>query len=422
MSHHFIAGDDGCTMLVYGTRKPNDMCFYPRSNKISWRGLGVIARVEPLEYWDGEPRTSYVRAWSSRSSKAPRRSRRSPRCAGAAAFVFPSSDIYGGLGSSFDFGHYGVLLNDNVKSEWRRSLIQEREDVVALDSAIILNPQVWVASGHVDGVLRPARRLPDLQAPLPCRQARATRTAAGGRRSGPASSRECDLTEPRQFNLMFETHVGPLADDASRAYLRPETAQGIFVNFKNVTSSMRVKPPFGIAQIGKSFRNEITPGNFLFRLREFEQMEMEFFVHPAEAAEWHAYWIEQRLQLASARSGCASRTCAFANTKARSCRTTRPRRATSSTSTRSAGRSSRASRTAATTTCGSTSRHSGTKLEWIGHDERYVPHVIEPAISVDRSCSRSSATHTTRRWSPTGRAPCCGSTRALLRSRPRCCR
>src|SRR5690349_19398078 len=210
------------------------------------------------------------------------------------AFVFPSSDIYGGLGSSYDYGHYGVLLKQNVKAEWQRSMVREREDVVLLDSAIILNPQVWVASGHLAGFSDPLvdRRTCKLRV----RSGNLEQANCGQRPSeGPGEPPDCDLTEARQFNLMFETSIGPVRDEGSAAYLRPETAQGIFVNFKNVTSSMRVKPPFGIAQIGKSFRNEITPGNFLFRMREFEQMEMEFFVPPAEAAEWHAYWIEQRL-------------------------------------------------------------------------------------------------------------------------------
>jgi glycyl-tRNA synthetase len=194
-------------------------------------------------------------------------------------FVFPTSDIYGGLGSSFDFGHYGVLLNDNVKGEWRRSMIQESDDVVALDSAIILSPEVWVASGHVATFSDP---LVDCRTCKLRFRADQLELASCGKRPSkhPGETPDCDLTEPRAFNLMFETHVGALRDAASVAYLRPETAQGIFVNFKNVTSSMRVKPPFGIAQIGKSFRNEITPGNFLFRVREFEQMEMEFFVPP----------------------------------------------------------------------------------------------------------------------------------------------
>ncbi len=299
------------------------------------------------------------------------------------AFVFPSSDIYGGLGSSFDFGHYGVLLNDNVKAEWRRSMIQERDDVVGLDSAIILNPQVWVASGHVVNFADP---LVDCRTcKLRFRADKLADSACGKRPSKrPGETTDCDLTEPRQFNLMFETHVGPLRDSASSAFLRPETAQGIFVNFKNVTSSMRVKPPFGIAQIGKSFRNEITPGNFLFRLREFEQMEMEFFVPPADADEWHRYWIEQRLNW---HLGLGLRP--------------------SHVRVRAHGPEERSHYSSATSDIeylypigwqeleGVANRgdydlrqhaeHSGTKLEWVGQEERYVPHVIEPAISVVRS-------------------------------------
>ena len=202
--------------------------------------------------------------------------------AAAAASSTRRSDIYGGLGSSFDYGHYGVLLKQNVKAEWQRSMVQEREDIVLLDSAIILHPQVWVASGHVGGFSDP---LVDCRTCKLRFRADHLDSSACGRRPSkhPGETPDCDLTEARQFNLMFETSIGPVRDEGSLAYLRPETAQGIFVNFKNVTSSLRVKPPFGIAQIGKSFRNEITPGNFLFRTREFEQMEMEFFVPPAEA-------------------------------------------------------------------------------------------------------------------------------------------
>jgi glycyl-tRNA synthetase len=209
------------------------------------------------------------------------------------AFVFPSSDIYGGLGSSYDYAHYGVLLKQNVKGEWQRSMIQERDDMVALDSSIILNPEVWVASGHVGGFSDP---LVDCRTCKLRFRADDLEHAQCGKRPSkhPGEDAQCNLTEARQFNLMFETTIGPVQDAGSKAYLRPETAQGIFINFKNVTSSMRVKPPFGIAQIGKSFRNEITPGNFIFRLREFEQMEMEFFVRPADAAEWHEYWIAAR--------------------------------------------------------------------------------------------------------------------------------
>src|SRR3954451_12169438 len=209
------------------------------------------------------------------------------------AFVFPSSDIYGGLGSSFDYGHYGVLLKQNVKAEWQRSMVQEREDIVLLDSAIILHPKVWEASGHLAGFSDP---LIDCRTCKKRYRADHIATEQCGKRPSkpPGGTEDCDLTEARNFNLMFETSIGPVKDDGSAAYLRPETAQGIFINFKNVTSSLRVKPPFGIAQIGKSFRNEITPGNFLFRMREFEQMEMEFFVPPAEAEQWYRFWIDER--------------------------------------------------------------------------------------------------------------------------------
>ncbi len=208
-------------------------------------------------------------------------------------FIFPSSEIYGGLGSTYDFGHYGVLLKTNVKNEWWRSLLQQRDDVVALDSAILQHPRVWEASGHVGGFSDPlvdckscgqrfrADDLDQLACPKkPSKQ--------------PGEGPDCDLTEARAFNLMFETTVGPVKDSGSVAYLRPETAQGIFINFKNVLQFSRKKPPFGIAQVGKSFRNEITPGNFIFRTREFEQMEMEFFVPPAEAGKWFEYWASER--------------------------------------------------------------------------------------------------------------------------------
>ncbi len=209
-------------------------------------------------------------------------------------FIFPSSEIYGGVGSTYDFGHYGVLLKGNVKGEWWRAMIQDRDDVVALDSAILQHPRVWEASGHLAGFTDPlvdcrscgqrfrADQLSELQCPKkPSKH--------------PGEFSECDLTEARDFNLMFETTIGPVKESGAVAYLRPETAQGIFINFKNVLQFSRKKPPFGIAQVGKSFRNEITPGNFIFRTREFEQMEMEFFVPPDEAPRWHDYWLKQRL-------------------------------------------------------------------------------------------------------------------------------
>ena len=212
-------------------------------------------------------------------------------------FVFPSSEIYGGLGSTYDYGHYGVLLKNNVKAEWWRAMLQDRDDIVALDSAILQHPRVWEASGHLEGFTDPL-----VQCLGKCKKRwredhlREAVEAEGGDAEAELRCPECggELSEPRQFNLMFETHVGPVAEEGSAVYLRPETAQGIFINFKNVIGFARKKPPFGIAQIGKSFRNEITPGNFIFRTREFEQMEMEFFVPPAEADEWHRTWIEER--------------------------------------------------------------------------------------------------------------------------------
>jgi glycyl-tRNA synthetase len=208
-------------------------------------------------------------------------------------FVFPASEIYGGLASTYDYGHYGVLLKQNVKDEWWRAMLHGPERIVALDSAIIQHPRVWEASGHLAGFTDPM---------VDCRtcklrfRADKLEDAACGRKPSkhPGEFSECDLTEPRRFNLMFKTHMGPVEDEGAVVYLRPETAQGIFINFKNVLQFARVKPPFGIAQIGKSFRNEITPGNFIFRTREFEQMEMEFFVPPDETDRWYRTWIDRR--------------------------------------------------------------------------------------------------------------------------------
>jgi glycyl-tRNA synthetase len=263
-------------------------------------------------------------------------------------FVFQSSEIYGGISSSYDYGHYGVLLKNNVKGQWWRSMLQERDDVVALDSAIIQHPRTWEASGHLAGFTDP---LVDCRTCKLRFRADQLDIAVCGRRPSkhPGEDAQCDLTPARDFNLMFETTVGPVKEQGDTVYLRPETAQGIFLNFRNYLQFSRKKPPFGIAQIGKSFRNEITPGNFIFRTREFEQMEMEFFVPPAEAPAWFAHWLEQRhnwyLDL-----GIRADHLRLRAHDADELSPTRAAHRMSSTYSRSAGRSSKGSPTAATST------------------------------------------------------------------------
>src|SRR5438067_3857155 len=204
-------------------------------------------------------------------------------------FVFPSSEIYGGFASTWDYGPLGIELKRHIREIWWRYMVTARENVVGLESAVLMHPRVWEASGHIAGFSDP---LVDCRV---CkRRFRADQIPPKEERQCPKGM-ECDLTEARQFNLMFKTFVGPVEDDAAVAFLRQETAQGMFVNFLNVQQASRVKPPFGIAQIGKSFRNELTPGNFIFRTREFEQMEMEFFVKEGTDEEWHDTWIETRL-------------------------------------------------------------------------------------------------------------------------------
>ena len=203
-------------------------------------------------------------------------------------FVFPSAEIYGGFRSTYDYGPIGVLLLRNVKAAWWRSMVQLRTDVVGLDAAVLSPPAVWEASGHLSNFTDP---LVDCKV---CKQ-RFRLDHLEDTSTCPSCGSKDSFTDARQFNLMFKTHAGPVEEDAAVAYLRPETAQGIFTNFANVLATSRKRPPFGIAQIGKSFRNEITPGNFVFRTREFEQMEMEFFVPPAEAPQWYEYWCGQRM-------------------------------------------------------------------------------------------------------------------------------
>lgn len=200
-------------------------------------------------------------------------------------FIFQSSEIYGGLNSCYDYGPLGVLLKNNVKQAWWRSVVQQRDDMAGLDSSILMHPQIWVASGHVSSFSDPM---------VDCKKCK--RRYRADHVETP-NCPECggELTEARQFNLMFKTFMGPVEDAANTVYLRPETAQGIFANFKNVHTVTRKKLPFGIAQIGKAFRNEITPGKFTFRTREFEQMEIEYFVRKEEAEESHKMWLETRM-------------------------------------------------------------------------------------------------------------------------------
>ena len=199
-------------------------------------------------------------------------------------FLFQSSEIYGGLASTWDYGPLGVELKNNVKRHWWQTFVWGRRDMVGLDAAILMHPEVWRASGHVENFTDP---LVDCRS---CRQRFRADNLEGD--ACPNCGETGTFTEPRQFNLMFETHVGPVQSDENRVHLRPETAQGIFVNFDNVLNTTRRKLPFGIAQVGKTFRNEITTGNFIFRTREFEIMEIEFFVKPGDDEEWHQKWID----------------------------------------------------------------------------------------------------------------------------------
>ena len=300
-------------------------------------------------------------------------------------FVFQSSEIYGGIGSSYDYGHYGVLLKNNVKGQWWRAMLQERDDVVALDSAIIQHPQTWVASGHLAGFTDPL---------VDCRTCKLRFRAdhldisACGRKPSkhPGETPECDLTEARDFNLMFETTVGAVKEEGSTVYLRPETAQGIFLNFKNYLQFSRKKPPFGIAQIGKSFRNEITPGNFIFRTREFEQMEMEFFVPPPQAQQWFDHWLNERrgwyLKLGIREDHLRLRAHDADELSHYSSATSDVEYLFPIGWQELEGVANRGDFDLT-----QHAKHSGQKLEYVdtASGERYVPHVIEPAAGADRA-------------------------------------
>ncbi len=300
-------------------------------------------------------------------------------------FVFPSSEIYGGMSSTYDYGHYGVLMKNNIRSLWLQAMVQERDDVVALDSAVILNPRVWEASGHVAAFTDP---LVDCKTCKLRFRADQLDQASCGRKPSkhPGETPDCDLTEARQFNLMFQTQVGALEDASSTAYLRPETAQGIFINFKNVLQLARRKPPFGIAQFGKAFRNEITPGNFLFRVREFELMEVEFFVPPADAEQWHRYWIDARfdwhVKYGLRESNLRKREHSAEERSHYSSATTDIEYLYPIGWSELEGIANRGDFDLT-----QHAQFSGQKLEYVDtvSGERYVPHVIEPAAGADRA-------------------------------------
>jgi glycyl-tRNA synthetase len=314
-------------------------------------------------------------------------------------FVFPSSEIYGGTRSAWDYGPLGVELKENIKRQWWRSMVTMRDDVVGLDSSIILPRQVWEASGHVETFSDPLTECQSCH-----KRFRADHLQeAVAEKKGIENPDDVDLatvacpncgtrgawTEPRQFSGLLKTYLGVVEDETGLHYLRPETAQGIFVNFANVVTSSRQKPPFGIAQIGKSFRNEITPGNFIFRTREFEQMEMEFFVKPGEDKEWHQYWIDERTRWYTDLGIDPDNLRHFEH----------PLEKLSHYSTRTVDIEYRfrfagsewgelegiANRTDFDLT--THSKHSGQDLSYFDQaaDERYTPYVIEPAAGLSRS-------------------------------------
>ncbi|PRX69385.1 glycyl-tRNA synthetase [Nonomuraea fuscirosea] len=311
--------------------------------------------------------------------------------------VYPSSEIYGGLRASWDYGPLGVELKNNVKRQWWLSMVQSRDDVVGLDSCVILAPEVWRASGHVETFTDPLTEC------LSCHKrfradhlVEAYEEKNGKEPEGGLAGITCPncgnkgtFTEPRQFSGLLKTYLGPIEDESGLAYLRPETAQGIFINYLNVQQSARRKIPFGIGQVGKSFRNEITPGNFIFRTREFEQMEMEFFVKPGTDEEWHQYWIDERFRWYSDLGINKDNLRLYEHPKEKlshySKRTVDVEYRFNFTGSEWGELEGIANRTDFDLTAHS--KASGTDLSFFEQDtgERYVPYVIEPAAGVDRA-------------------------------------
>ena len=325
-------------------------------------------------------------------------------------FIFQSSEIYGGINGFWDYGPLGTELKRNIRDTWWRDIVQARENVVGLDASIIMHPRVWEASGHVGGFADPmvdcraCKRRFKADGLCEEQDRELIKTAAGFKLPEGVKCLNCgsdDLTEPRDFDLMFRTFVGPVEDDSSRAYLRPETAQGIFTQFGNVLATSRQKIPFGIAQIGKAFRNEINPRNYTFRSREFEQMELEFFIEPGTDEKWHAYWVDERLKwyekiglpaasigrdvhpkekLAHYASACTDVTYAFPFGKQEL-----------------EGIAARGS-----FDLDQHGAFSGKSMEYFdpATDQRYVPHVVEPSAGVDRIALALICEAYTAEWAP----------------------
>ncbi len=291
-------------------------------------------------------------------------------------FIFPSSEIYGGLSSCWDYGPLGVELKRNVKQAWWRAVVQERDDMVGLDSSILMHPQVWAASGHLESFADPLVECKN------CHQRWRADELEGDR----CPSCDGELTEPRQFNMMFKTFMGPVEEEANVVYLRPETAQGMFVNFQNVLNTTRNRLPFGIAQIGKAFRNEITTGNFIFRSREFEMMEIEYFVKPGTDEEWFDYWLEERLnwhvKLGIKKENLSFREHGKEELSHYSRRTVDINYLFPMGWAELEGIANRGDFDLAQHT-----RHSGKSLEYFDNEtkEHYLPYIIEPSVGVDRS-------------------------------------
>lgn len=354
-------------------------------------------------------------------------------------FVYPCSEIYGGTRAAWDYGPLGVELKENIKRQWWRAVVTAREDVVGLDSSVILAREVWEASGHVATFNDPLTECTSCHKRYRADHLEEAYEAKHGKLPAngladincPHCGTKGAFTEPKEFSGMLKTHLGVTEDAGGLAYLRPETAQGIFTNFKAVQTTSRKKPPFGIAQVGKSFRNEITPGNFIFRTREFEQMEMEFFVKPGEDEKWHEYWLEQRWNWYTDLGLRTENMRYFEHPKEKLSHYAKRTvdieyrfNFGGSEFSELEGVANRTDYDLATH-----SEASGQDLKYFDQEsgERYFPYVIEPTAASTARCWPSCSTPTSRTRRPTPRASwrsasACGSTPGSPRSRSRCCR